>query len=188
MNDRVICCMGEHYMPGRVFSVDVDQEGDIIPYGVKLDMGRLIVVPHDEDGTCMREVCFDSWQLASDAAPTMLPKDIGKPTRFSQGERVAFRIHDRTDGFDQWLCGKVVATWCELKDGKKIPYELCSDDDDDLTKYFCHNDDHTLIRTVDNIPAERCKTIAPRMEKRKLEDGQIECIDHVTGNKRIRKA
>eukprot|EP00928_Gymnodinium_smaydae_P047850 TRINITY_DN31964_c0_g1_i1.p1 TRINITY_DN31964_c0_g1~~TRINITY_DN31964_c0_g1_i1.p1 ORF type:complete len:207 (+),score=33.90 TRINITY_DN31964_c0_g1_i1:44-664(+) len=185
LNDRVVCRTGDEWNSGTVFDTSVERNGKVWPYGVKLESGAIILIQKDDDSHILREVCFDDWRIASDAAPEFLPQDVGKPTRFKAGEKVGFRVHDTPDGLDKWLKGSVQATWFELEDGYRIPYQLRSDADE---VFFGHRDDHTLVRLQENIPQTRIRTMAPKMEKRKREDGRMETIDHATGNSRIQPA
>merc|ERR1712232_239995 len=111
--------------------------------------------------------------------------------RFACGDRVAFRIEDSADGLDQWLCGQVKETWSKLEgphtfDGVKfameVPYLLEADSSESLSElcYYCHKDDHTLIRKENHAPQTRTRGIAKRMEKRLGPDGTFEMFDHVT--------
>eukprot|EP00930_Biecheleria_cincta_P035054 TRINITY_DN24141_c0_g1_i1.p1 TRINITY_DN24141_c0_g1~~TRINITY_DN24141_c0_g1_i1.p1 ORF type:complete len:305 (-),score=42.66 TRINITY_DN24141_c0_g1_i1:233-1081(-) len=189
--DRVLCNMGDFWVPGKILDCNVtnpEDPTDKVPYVVKTDItqnakeSRTISVPYDDDKVCRREVCFGQveWKLSSDASPLRRSQD--SKLRFEKGCRVAFRVRDSAQGFDQWQTGVVEATCFQLQDGVSLPYMLRAESG---LFFFAHLDDHTLVRLPANVPQKRCKGIAKRLEARTRVDGQQEKFDHVTLRGRI---
>lgn len=111
--------------------------------------------------------------------------------RFSCGDSVGFRVGDHDDGSDQWFNGVVRETWAklsgpctfeEIQFAQFVTYRLEVDPSHAFEEsvFYCHRDDHTLIRKPQNIPQIRTRGISKRMEKRRLVDGAWEMFDHVT--------
>jgi len=61
-------------------------------------------------------------------------------------------------------------------------------DDNPLETYYCHWDDHSLIRKPENKPLTLGKTISKRFELRPLNDELMEEFDHATERSRAVKA
>merc|ERR1712232_1018472 len=121
------------------------------------------------------------WRFTSFAVAEFTERQKSAALRFAVDAPVGFRVADTPEGFDKWLTGVVDSHWYELPNGKIVPYKLKTETGQ---VYYCHRDEHTLIRSKENIPQERVKTIAVRIEKRQREDGTWEKYDHVTGRGR----
>merc|ERR1712187_1004929 len=65
-----------------------------------------------------------------------------------------------------------------------VPYLVLTEDDE---IFYCHRDDHTLIRSPENVPRTPCKGVSQRFELRKRPDGTSERFDHVTLQSRIQR-
>jgi len=196
--DRVLCNMGPRRFPGIILSTNNENPEDPdhnIPYVVKTDnlpgvaASDTILAPDDIDELVCRERCFNS-QSELDLAKWAAPMDLNrtKPLRFSLGDIVGIRVMDCSDGYERWKVGKVVATWpalpCAattgfLKSATAVPYKIQLQEDF-RQLFYCHRDEHTLVRRPENIPQTPTKTISQRFEKRRLENGLIEKFDHVT--------
>merc|ERR1712224_440908 len=110
--------------------------------------------------------------------------------RFAPGERVSFRVEDAKDGLDQWLCGEVKEAWpklhqpCQFEGVQFVDTVPAVEADSTFGRlevsYYCHRDDHTLIRKEENMPQERSFGIARRMEKRVLAGNTTVTFDHAT--------
>lgn len=196
--DRVLCNLGDRRLAGTVLSRDVedpeDPEGERIAYVVKTDAipgvieGNTISAPADEDLVICRERCFNAKSESSYtkwAAP-IIQEQHRKVLRFGPGEEVAIRVQDRPDGYEQWVCGRVSEVWPALPGrvgrgflttASHCAYKVNVGRGND---FYCHRDDHTLIRLPANIPKKPGKTISKRFENRKLPDGSVERFDHVT--------
>lgn len=197
--DRVLCNMGVRRLPGVVLSLNVEDPEDpteLVAYVVKTDNllgvapSNTISAPCDEDFVICRDRCFNSeseTDLTKWAAPLKL--DRNKPLRFSVGDGVAIRVNDRDDGYEQWMDGCISEVWPSLpyekeedsflKSAEAVPYKVSLQGNPNQT-FYCHRDDHTLIRKPENKPRTSAKTISKRFEKRKLDNGLIEKFDHVT--------
>jgi len=196
--DRVLCCVGDRWLPGSVLSTDVEDteepDGERLPYVVKTDglpgfEGRTISAPCDEDGTICRERCWHEeteQELAMWSAPVVPPR-LRKPLRFALGDAVAIRIWDHDDGREQWALGLITAVWHPLPgphdaegflaSGEAVPYRVQVEGEG---SYLCIRDEHTLIRKPENVPRTLGFGISKRFEKRKLPDGTVEKFDHLT--------
>lgn len=201
--DRVLCNLGPRRLAGVVLSLNVEdpdeedpRDAELIPYVVKTDPivgvepSRTISAPADEDMVICRERCFHSkseMELAKWAAPTAFDKT--KPLRFSVGDPVAIRVRDRNDGFEQWADGTIMDLWPAfpgvvdeddfLKAAAAVPYLVALKGMAHQT-FYCHRDDHTLVRKPENKPQRPMKTISKRFEMRQLQNGAFEKFDHVT--------
>lgn len=196
--DRVLCNMGERRLAGVVLSLNVEDPEDpreLIAYVVKTDNypgvapSRTISAPGDVDMVVCRERCFNSVSekdFTKWAAP--LVPDRSKPLRFAVGDAVAIRVKDNDDGYEQWADGNVVDVWYEfpepmgqgfVRTAAVVPYKVSLQSDPNQT-YFCHRDEHTLIRKQENKPRITGKTISKRFERRQLDNGSFEKYDHVT--------
>jgi hypothetical protein len=198
--DRVMCNIGPRRLAGVILSLNVEdpEEPDpsnLIPYVVKTDSilgeepSRTISAPSDNDMVICRERCFHSkteMELAKWAAP--IGFDKAKKPSFSVGDAVAIRVKDRHDGYEQWADGKIVEVWPVfpgpkgegfLKFAEAVPYLVSLQDNQNQT-FYCHRDEHTLIRKPENKPRTQRKTISKRFEIRKLDNGSFEKFDHVT--------
>jgi len=190
--------MGPRRFPGIVLSTNVEdpeEPGEIIPYVVKTDAlpgvadSNTISAPSDIDEVVCRERCFNSqyeMDLAKWAAPMSLSKS--KPLRFNLEDTVAIRVMDSSKGYEQWKVGKVVEVWPALpgaaptgflKSADAVPYKI-ELQEDFRQRFYCHRDEHTLIRKPENVPQTPTKAISKRFEKRRLADGSIEKFDHLT--------
>jgi len=176
---------------------DPNDPEDIFPYIVKTDNypgvaeSRTISVPSDSDDTVMRERCFNSkneGSLAKWAAPIISEKQR-KMLRFSVGDNVAIRVKDDSSGYEQWKKGTVIEVWSKLPgkvqegflaSAEAVPYLVELDATKNDEKFYCHRDDHTLIRKPDNIPQKLGKTISNRFETKTLDDGSVVKFDHVS--------
>jgi len=193
--DRVLCNVGERWIAGTVLSTNVDdpeEPGDLIPYVIKTDplMGesRTISAPVDSDGCILRERCFNQKnesELTRWSAPIAFDK--AKKLRFGVGDAVAIRAMDTSNGFECWLDAKVSETWATLpfekeegmlKAAEAVPYVVVSKDHN--VTFYCHRDEHTLIRKPENKPQKPGKTVSKRFEIRERTDGKKEKFDHVT--------
>eukprot|EP00404_Azadinium_spinosum_P059534 CAMPEP_0180704188 /NCGR_PEP_ID=MMETSP1038_2-20121128/7018_1 /TAXON_ID=632150 /ORGANISM="Azadinium spinosum, Strain 3D9" /LENGTH=254 /DNA_ID=CAMNT_0022735995 /DNA_START=179 /DNA_END=940 /DNA_ORIENTATION=- len=195
--DRVLCNVGDRRLIGTVLDKDVedpeDPEEDNLAYVVKTDAipgaleSRTISAPSDFDEVICRERCFAQSEVALTkwAAPIILPNQR-KPLRFNLKDKVAIRVQDHSDGYEQWVCGEVLEVWPVLKGKPKegflrtaeaVPYKVAVEK---RGVFYCHRDEHTLIRLPENIPRTLVKTISKRFENRKLPDGAVEKFDHVT--------
>lgn len=193
--DRVLCNVGERRLAGKVLSRDVEdpEGGENLAYVVKTDAlpgfpARNLSVPADEDEVVCRDRCFHAQSelgFTRWAAP-IIKADQRKPLRFSLNERVVIRIQDNGDGFEQWVCGQVLEIWPSLpfnkeegflKSADAVPYAIAVEG---RGAFYCHRDEHTLIRHPDNVPRTPGKRITPRFEKRKRPDGTMEEFDHLT--------
>lgn len=192
--DRVLCNVGERRLLGTVLEVDVEdpqEPGEHVAYVVKTDAfpgfeSRTISAPYDSDLVIMRERCFDvtsECTFAKWAAPIAKTK---KPLRFGLQRKVGIRVSDDAAGYEQWASGRVVEIWPKLpgkpRDGfltsaDSVAYQVQTDDGQNL---FCHRDEHTLIRSIENIPQTRKRGLSKRFEQRKLPDGTVVQFDHVT--------
>merc|ERR1719221_2028950 len=204
--DRVLCNIGKRRLSGKVINVGVedpeDPEQDPFAYVVKTDAlqnmeSNMISAPSDTDDCICRDRCFfvkREYDLAKWAAP-IISKEARQPLRFGIGDKVCIRIWDREDGYENWKAGEVTSVWSKIRPkpsgtsfleewADAIPYKV---DVEHLGLFYCHRDDHTLIRKVENAPRTLLKTMSKRMEKRKLEDGTLEVFDHVTCRRRIVK-
>ncbi|CAK0883647.1 unnamed protein product, partial [Prorocentrum cordatum] len=201
--DRVLCCVGDRWLPGTVLSTCVDDPedpgGERIPYVVKTDAlpgfdGKTISAPCDHDGTICRERCWHEEtepELAKWSAP-VLPPRLRKPLRFALGDAVAIRIWDHDDGREHWARGIVTAVWHPLPgphdaeglfaSGEAVPYRVQVEGEG---SYLCVRDEHTLIRRPENAPRTPGIGISKRFEKRKLKDGTVENFDHLTLRGRV---
>jgi len=65
-----------------------------------------------------------------------------------------------------------------METASAVPYMVAVRANDQT--FYCHRDDHTLIRKPENKPRSLGKTIAKRFEFRQSEDGTVEQFDHVT--------
>jgi len=198
----VLCNIGSRRLLGKVIGIHVDDPEDPdeepFAYVVKTEAlpsleSRTISAPSDSDGCICRERCFrvfDEAEQSKWAAP-LIPTDKRKPLRFGLEDKVCIRIWDEPKGYEKWVPGKVVELWPSLPKPKKkghdyewaegLPYKVSVDS---LGDFFCHWDDHTLIRKAENAPQTAVKSISKRMEKRKREDGTLEVVDHVTLRRR----
>lgn len=187
--DRVMCNVGERRLAGVVLSLNVEdpEDGELLPYVVKCDVGSTISAPSDVDLVVCRERCFDTkteLDLAKWAAPTKLNK--AKPLRFSLNDAVAIRVKDDDAGFEQWIDGKILEVWPAfpgpvgegfLQTAETAPYLVETQGNQ---TFYCHRDEHTLIRKPENKPRTLSKTLSKRFEVRKLDNGEFEKFDHVT--------
>lgn len=183
--DRVVCNLGERWAVGTVLSTNVDDPeepgADKIPYVVKVDAGT-ISAPVDEDQVIRRERCFDAGRerFVAECCASAVSPHMRKPLRFSAGDQVAIRVMDLPTGFENWRRGRVLSTWMELSigpaEGKVVPYVIQTD----RGTYYCHRDDHTLIRQPEHVPQTLQKSISKRFEQRKRPDGTLEVFDHAT--------
>jgi len=194
--DRVVCNLGPRWAVGTVLSTNVDDPeepgADKIPYVVKVDAvagmfpSRTIAAPVDEDKVIRRERCFDAGRehfIAECCASAVSPQ-MRKPLRFSAGDQVAIRVMDLPTGLENWRCGHVRSTWMELPIGpvgdrverKVVPYVIQANSG----TYYCHRDDHTLIRQPEHVPQTLQMSISKRFEQRKRPDGTLEVFDHAT--------
>lgn len=201
--DRVLCNLGERWIAGRILSLgvpDPDNPADKLPYVVKTDMlpgigQKTISVPCDSHEVCCRERCFHEeteLDFAKWAAPCISEKGRRKPLRFSLNEKVAIRVQDTKDGYEHWIQGNVADVWhtlpghCEkegfLTTADAIPYKIVVADN---ATFFCHLDEHTLIRRPENVPRTPGRTISKRFERRRLPDGSMEQFDHVALRSKI---
>lgn len=199
--DRIVCNLGELWIAGTVLDCHVSNpEGAHlarIPYVVKTDAfpgkfeSRTISAPSDTDGVVCRERCFNHNQedsLARWCAPAVTVESR-KPLRFADGDRVAIRVKDLSGGYENWMLAGIVSTWTEmplpsrlgnahrLKPHVIVPYVLMSEGRE---VFYCHRDDHTLIRKPEHVPQIPLKSISKRFEKRRCSDGTVEMFDHVT--------
>jgi len=125
--------------------------------------------------------------LAKWAAPLVAKPIKTQPLRFKLSDRVGIRVQDNADGYENWLCGNVVEVWPTLPgnhetqgflaSANSVPYKVLTDD---KIAFYCHRDDHTLIRKAENVPQTQVKTISSRFERRQLLDGTFIKFDHVT--------
>lgn len=204
--DRVLCNVGQRRLPGTVLSLNVEDPEEpnnpmsLIPYVVKTDNlpgvveSRTISAPSDVDMVICRDRCFNSkseMDFAKWAAPTAFDKK--KPLRFGIGDEVAIRVKDRPDGYEQWRDGKITAVWASiqgpkgegfLKPAEAVPYVVSLSPHPQQT-YYCHLDDHTLIRKPENKPRKLRKTLSKRFEVRQADGGALEKFDHVTLRSKI---
>merc|ERR1712100_826531 len=110
--------------------------------------------------------------LAKWAAP-VIPVEKRKPLRFNVNDQVSIRIQDNKDGYEQWVSGTVMQTWSVLPGPRQtqglmvsaeaVPYKVVVDK---RGAFYCHRDDHTLIRDKENAPKTLGKSIAKRFETR----------------------
>lgn len=189
--------MNSRLVPGRVVQVNIrdPDDGFFVAYMVKTDRlscslpSNTMGVPRDTEAFCVRETCLpmslEKMVMFCAQHYVTLPK-----LRFAPGERVSFRVEDGEGGLDQWLCGTVKETWpnipgpCEFAGVQfcdTVPYSLEADSTTGRSErtYYCHRDDHTLVRREDHMPQKRRKGIAQRMEKRALA-GSTVIFDHAT--------
>lgn len=184
--------------PGRVLQKNYrdPDDGLFSAYLVKTD--RLSeALPSTKTGVirdapefCTRETCLpmplEKLVMFCAQQHAVLPQ-----LRFLVGERVSFRIDDAEDGLAQWLRGMVKEVWpklpqpCEFEGvqfADTVPYLLEADECCGRTErsFYCHRDDHTLIRREEHIPQTRTSGIVKRMEKRLLADGTRVIFDHAT--------
>lgn len=201
--DRVVCNLGDLWIPGTVLDTNVenpqDPQMERIVYVVKIDAvdgrspTRTIAAPEDTDAVIQRERCFDDQDEGSFAqwcAP-LAPPATRKPLRFSAGDRVAVRVKDLPSGFENWSPGLVVSTWTQASSRglqampqAMVPYVVATDS----RNYYCHRDDHTLIRKAEHIPQAPQKSISKRFEHRRRPDGVLEILDHVTLRSKVASA
>lgn len=199
--DRVLCNVGARWLAGTVLSRDVEDpeepDEEKLAYVVKTDAikghleSRTVSAPYDVDVVVCRERCFSvesELSLAKWAAPVI---DRRPSLRFAPGDEVGIRVRDKSDGYEQWIHGKVVEIWPALPkpaqtgllwSADAIPYKIV------VAKggaFYCHRDDHTLIRLPQNVPRVPVKTISKRFENRELADGRVERFDHMTLRGRI---
>lgn len=201
--DRVLCCVGDRWLPGSILSTNVEDpeqpDGERLPYVVKTDglpgfEGKTISAPCDEDGTICRERCWHEeteQELAMWSAPVVPPR-LRKPLRFALGDAAAIRIWDHDDGREQWALGPVTAVWHPLPgphgeegflaSGEAVPYRVQVEGEG---SYLCIRDEHTLIRKPENVPRTLGFGISKRFEKWKLPDGKVEKFDHLTLRGRV---
>lgn len=167
--DRVLCNVGPCRLAGTILSCDVEDPEDPdprerLPYVIKTDAlpgvapSRTISAPSDVDEVICRDRCFSSIyekDLAKWAAPPKIDKS--KPLRYGLGDAVAIRVMDNDEGFEQWMDGKITEGWPALPGhrgqelpfglmpAESVPYLVSLKANPDRT-FFCHRDDHTLIR------------------------------------------
>merc|ERR1712039_143403 len=99
-------------------------------------------------------------------------------------------IWDRDDGYENWVQGKIVEIWPKFPKppgggmdrewAEALPYKVAVQELAQYGPFFCHRDEHSLIRSPENVPRVLGKRVTGRMEKRRLEDGTLEMFDHVT--------
>jgi len=203
VGDRVLCNMGERRLVGVVKMKDVCNDGDHgeghgdhgekIAYVVEPDTipgsesKKMISVWYDEDEVVCRERCFHESELwlTKWAAP-IISESQRKPLRFSPDEIVGIRIWDTDDGFEQWVFGRVLEIWPSLPEpvqegflqsADAVPYKV---DVHGHGIFYCHRDDHTLLRRPENVPRTPGKRITPRFEPRKLPNGNMVMFDNLT--------
>eukprot|EP00419_Tripos_fusus_P005919 CAMPEP_0172688188 /NCGR_PEP_ID=MMETSP1074-20121228/22242_1 /TAXON_ID=2916 /ORGANISM="Ceratium fusus, Strain PA161109" /LENGTH=637 /DNA_ID=CAMNT_0013507795 /DNA_START=61 /DNA_END=1975 /DNA_ORIENTATION=- len=191
VGDRVLCNVGERRIGGVVTKTDVSAKEFV--YLVQTDPlpsfeSNLLAVPRDDDDTCCRERCFHESELSSCtkwAAPIVSVSER-KPLRFSPDELVSIRIWDTDDGYEQWANAKVLKIWPSLpgpvlegflQSADAVPYKV---DAHGHGIFYCHRDDHTLLRLPENVPRIPGKRITPRFELRELPDGKTEKFDNQT--------
>merc|ERR1719265_1615186 len=161
-----------------------------IPYVVQADPmpgfeSELLSVWYDDDVVICRERCFHESELslAKWAAP-IISVSQRKPLRFSPDEIVVIRIWNTDDGYEQWVCGRVLEIWPSLPEpvlegflqsADAAPYKV---DAHGHGIFYCHRDDYTLIRLPENVPRIPGKRISQRFELRKLPDGKTEKFDN----------
>lgn len=206
LNDRVVCNCGPRWFSGHVVGTAVVDDDEILPYLVKTDPlpgvpGRTISVPEDDDEICVQDVCFDpktQLHLVMTAAQDV-PESSRPQLRFAIGDAVVVRVRNSAeDGLEQWLPGKVGATWPKFERRPKrwniagvtgefpdtVPYKV---DLRDGRWLYCHRDHFTLIRREGMQPHTRVKGASKRMEVIKAEDGSIEQVDHQTERRKVMK-
>jgi len=201
--DRVLCNIGERRLAGVVIEVNVedpDDPSERIPYVIKTDAypgipSSTISAPCDDDETICRDRCFEASSEECDLARWASPVVAAgrrQSLRFAHQDSVCIRVRDSADGNEHWIPGQVVELWPGLRgepgegflvSAESVPYLVLAQDD---TAYYCHLDDHTLIRKPENAPKVPVKGISKRFEHRKLPDGSVERFDHVTLRSRKR--
>jgi len=109
-----------------------------------------------------------------------------KPLRFSPDEIVGIRIWDTDDSYEQWVYAQILEIWPSLPEpvlegflqsADAVPYKV---DVHGLGIFYCHRDDHTLLRRPENVPRIPGKRITPRFELRQLPNGKMVKFDHQT--------
>ena len=213
--DRVVCKIGGErgWGAGTIQALNEEDPSDPtgmtkLPYVVKLDppLGRLISVPYDEYAICRAEICFgllspNDLGFSLRCKPSRLPKQ----RRFKLGDRVACAVEDEDADYTTWAPGTITdvdydARQCAEELGLEwdwesgsgvLPYRVRLDDPTPCsTHVFVHRDVHWLLRDLALQPAgprlssDGTRNLT-RMVKRRLDETQVELIDHETCRRRV---